>query len=254
MNKVVNIEQAQGETFATQDHGNAYAALIAARQEFESVLKSSSSHTGKYADMTEVLRATDGPLARHGLLLTHRQVIIDGHLYLSSEVVHASSGQTIGPTLFYINKVGELLGKQPYQAMGSGLTYGRRYNTYSLLNLAAEDNDGAIEQRRLDDQRKAQQQEAERRKAEGQTALDAFADGAGDDMVTLRDGKDASQVKASEVCDALVSTVNSWKNAEHARSVLTENAAVISNSGCVAEIRLAFEEAWGAEVHKGIWD
>lgn len=167
MNKQAKPKAAEAPV-STTTHTNIYAALIAARAEFSAILKASKGHNYKYADLVEILNNVQEPLANHGLFVVNEHELVDGHVYLSTRIVHAPTQQEVGPSRFYLHEVGKLDDKQPYQKIGVGSTYGRRYNLNALLNLAAEDNDGAVrareQQKREDAQRDAHQREAAQRR------------------------------------------------------------------------------------------
>lgn len=88
----------------------------------------------KYADLASVLDAVRGPLSKHGLALIGE--IVDGHMvtriycgeqWVESEVRLALDTST---------------GRTPVQALGSALTYLRRYVLQTMTGIAADDDDG----------------------------------------------------------------------------------------------------------------
>lgn len=114
-----------------------HKALIAARREFQPVLKDKKADAGRkgsyrYATLEGLLEAVGPALDRHGLMLL-QPLDVNG---LRSEVVHPESGTSI---------VGIMpmptIGGDP-QAWGSTLSYARRYAALALLGIVAEDDDG----------------------------------------------------------------------------------------------------------------
>ena len=116
-------------------------ALITARQTFAPVRRQSAAQIGQsrsysYADMSTVLEAVMQPLLDHGLVVL--QALDAETSTLLTRLVH-TSGE-------WVESSYPLQMDQPPQALGSAVTYGRRYSLQSLLCLAAEDDDGAAAQ------------------------------------------------------------------------------------------------------------
>lgn len=88
----------------------------------------------KYADLATILDAIEKDMASFGLLLSSRTELIEGVLYTRTYVMHKDS-QEVMESIFPV------FGSKP-QEVGSSITYARRYNIQSLMNLAAEDDDG----------------------------------------------------------------------------------------------------------------
>lgn len=125
------------------------AALARAQGEFPPIRKnrtadvqtrSGGSYRYGFADLATVLAAVRPALARHELALTQNPNvrIIDGATFVGVETILAhSSGASIATVL-------ELsVGDSTPQAIGSGLTFARRYSILALLGIAAEEDDDA---------------------------------------------------------------------------------------------------------------
>lgn len=142
-------------------------ALARAQGEFETIGKGRTAHVqGKrkdgspvsysytFADLAAVLEAVRPALARHELALVQLPNVhlVDGAAFVGVETILAhSSGSSIAAML-------ELpVDTATPQAIGSGLTYCRRYSLLALLGIAAEDED--------DDAQRAQPRGAETRTA-----------------------------------------------------------------------------------------
>jgi hypothetical protein len=89
----------------------------------------------KYATFESVLEAVMPPLWENGFVLTHQTERVAAGSLLITKITHTSE-QWIG-TIFPIS---EEVASNP-QKMGSALTYGKRYNTSSLTNVATEEDD-----------------------------------------------------------------------------------------------------------------
>jgi hypothetical protein len=89
----------------------------------------------KYADLSVILTAIENDAAKVGLVITSRLDITSaGERILITELEHKDSMERIA-------SIFPVFGAKP-QEIGSSVTYARRYNIQSLLNLAAEDDDG----------------------------------------------------------------------------------------------------------------
>ena len=95
----------------------------------------------KYADLPAVLDVIDDPLADHGLsaVQTTEEAGEPPRLVLRTWIADADSGERVGP-----ETVLPVLCVRPNdpQALGSAITYARRYALVTLLGLAPEDDDG----------------------------------------------------------------------------------------------------------------
>jgi hypothetical protein len=101
-----------------------------------------------YADLADVIECYRAPLSKHGLALAQATRVENGHIVLTTKLLH-SSGQWLDSeypiTIF----------NRP-QEQGSAITYARRYAVTALLGIAAEDDDdGAAAQEGTPKQAKA---------------------------------------------------------------------------------------------------
>jgi hypothetical protein len=143
-----------------------HAALLAARREFDPVLKDLQNphFKSKFASLSSVLAATDSALAKYGLcLIQYTRVRENGAVLLITELVHVETNGTISSEYL-------LTPCKPNdpQAMGGALTYARRYSALAILGVAPEDDDGETAAGRGRDRQKKP-----RRNRDQPTALDA---------------------------------------------------------------------------------
>ncbi|MFO0687493.1 MAG: ERF family protein [Myxococcota bacterium] len=123
------------------------AALARAQGEFGTIRKAHTAQvqtrTGgaysySFADLAAVLEAVRPALSKHELALVQLPAVrmVDGAAFVAVETILAhSSGASISTTL-------ELpVDAATPQAIGSGMTYARRYSVLALLGIAAEDED-----------------------------------------------------------------------------------------------------------------
>lgn len=90
----------------------------------------------KYADLAEIIDTTRETLAKHGLSVVQTTLVSDGVFVLRTTLLH-TSGQFIHgdyPLPMVLDKP---------QAMGSALTYARRYSLAAIANISAEEDDDA---------------------------------------------------------------------------------------------------------------
>lgn len=132
-------------------------ALAAAQGEFPPIPKNREVNAGprryKYAELATILSAVTPVLAKNGLAVTQRMDVNEHGTMLVTDLRHVG-GEVISSCLpLYMD------GLQP-QALGSLLTYLKRYSLTSLLNVAADEDDDAHiaqEQPKSSDQRQPRQ-------------------------------------------------------------------------------------------------
>lgn len=104
--------------------------------------KSNPHYKSKYASLEAIIDATRDQLSQNGLCVVH---IIEGEK-LESRLLH-TSGQWVA------SSIPLFLDKRSPQAVGSALTYARRYNMCCLLNInAGEDDDAEIAEMVISDE------------------------------------------------------------------------------------------------------
>ncbi len=113
------------------------AALAKAQGEIEGAHKDSANpfFRSKYADLASVWDACRGPLSKHGLSIIQLPRA-EGSMVTMTTVLMHSSGQWIGGDLTATAK------DDGPQAIGSVMTYLRRYMLQALVGVAPDDDDG----------------------------------------------------------------------------------------------------------------
>lgn len=134
--------QYEEETLESGDCNELYGALAKAQGEFKTAHESTTNSffKSRYADFEEVVSASRPALSKHGLAVL--QIIRrndQGQNILHSRLSH-SSGQWIASVML-INP-----SKEDVQAMGSYITYLKRYAYAALVGVvsSAEDDDAEI--------------------------------------------------------------------------------------------------------------
>lgn len=110
-----------------------YQKILEAKKEIGKVAKNAKNPHFKntYADLNALIDAVEPILLDKGLVLL--QPIKDGKVY--TQIIDAESDELV-------ESVMELTTGGTPQAMGSQITYYRRYTLQSLLSLMSEDDDG----------------------------------------------------------------------------------------------------------------
>ena len=124
-----------------------YGALAKAQIEMTNASKNVDNAylKSKYADLASVMDAAKPHLAKHGLCVIQRLITQEGELYLQTILGHAS-GQSIESTVkVEVKEAGGSNQKTNYMhALGSSLSYLRRYSYAALVGVAVgtTDDDG----------------------------------------------------------------------------------------------------------------
>lgn len=121
---------------------NLYKALAGFQQEVGTIGKDSKGYGYDYASLEHIVEVATPVLKKHGLGFSQP---LDGQS-IKTIVFHIESGEAIESTLDIPQGV-ELKGMNEFQALGSGITYLRRYSLASILGLVTdEDSDASGEQ------------------------------------------------------------------------------------------------------------
>jgi hypothetical protein len=112
-----------------------YTKLLEAKKEIGKATKNATNphFKNKYVDINALIDTVESILLSKGLVLL--QPIKDGKVY--TIIVDAESEQSIESFI-------ELPTSGTPQAMGSAITYFRRYTLQSLLSMQAQDDDGQL--------------------------------------------------------------------------------------------------------------
>lgn len=114
------------------------AALAKAQGQIDDASKDSVNphFKNRYADLASVRAAIRRPLSENGIAYVQLPRSTEKSVEVETILIHAESGQSIGETLRMP------LQQQTPQAVGSALSYARRYALMSIVGLAADDDDG----------------------------------------------------------------------------------------------------------------
>lgn len=132
------------------------AALAACQAACEAPKKTSTNphFKSKFADLASVMAVLHEPLAANGLAIVQSPSLVDGKVVTVQTTLYHKSGESLdcGTLSMPTERPGP-------QAVGSAITYARRYALMAVFGLAGEDDDGesaeqrkpAKEKRTLDD-------------------------------------------------------------------------------------------------------
>ena len=123
--------------------GKLFTALAKAQADIKGAAKDSVNphFKSQYADLASVWEACRGPLTKHELSIL-QPVDADGAAVKVTTILAHSSGEWVKDTLTIRAQ------QETPQAVGSAITYGRRYGLAAMVGIAPEDDDGEAAQAR----------------------------------------------------------------------------------------------------------
>lgn len=109
-------------------------ALVKAQREIDSAIKDSANpfFKSRYADLSAVIDAIKEPLNKHGISFV--QLVEDN--VVETYLFHESGEYIGGRTNIIVAKMNDP------QAMGSAITYAKRYGLQAIVGLPTADDDG----------------------------------------------------------------------------------------------------------------
>ena len=102
------------------------------------IKKDAKGGRGTYATLAQVVNYVD----EQGYELQWPTQLIDGRLYVDTAVKKKGTDKWIASNCLIPVEVGDSRGMSVMQALGSALTYARRYSTCGAFGLATTDDDG----------------------------------------------------------------------------------------------------------------
>lgn len=120
-----------------------YGALLEVQKEIRNPENSAVNPfaKSKYAPLNEILNMVRPLLNKNGLILIQNTGTDDGVAYVQTIIAH-ESGEELSFDRLYLKDERQ---SNPVQAMGSAISYGRRYQLTSILGIAGEeDTDGNV--------------------------------------------------------------------------------------------------------------
>lgn len=131
------------------------AAMSKLQGEIEDANKDSSGYGYKYADLSQVLGIIRPLLSKNGLSFTQHVSNADDKIMIETMVMH-SSGQWMSSEIAMPPVPSKSMNAA--QAVGSIITYGRRYALTAIFGITQTDDDGAPEKHHAEHSKKAEQE------------------------------------------------------------------------------------------------
>lgn len=119
-----------------QNNSTIYQAILEFQKNSGAVIMSAVNprFKSKYASLTDIQKAIRKPLADAGLVIVHQ---LGENNTMTSSLIHAETGQSISSTYNLIVQRNDM------QALGSAITYAKRYAVAALLDIVTDiDDDG----------------------------------------------------------------------------------------------------------------
>ncbi len=112
--------------------------LLKVKSELDSVMKKADNpfFRSKYADLNAHIDAVQPLLDKNKLILLQPTCRDARGSYVRTIIMDSESGQSV------VSELDLILTKNDMQALGSAVTYARRYTLGALLAMQAEDDDG----------------------------------------------------------------------------------------------------------------
>lgn len=120
------------------------AAFAAMQPEIPVIAERGRTDKASYAELEDIVEAIRPILAKHGFALSHRTEWPDpSRVRIVGILTHREGHQRTSEFLSSADSSGS---KNAIQALGSAVSYGRRYTTKDLLNIVTrrEDDDGLV--------------------------------------------------------------------------------------------------------------
>jgi hypothetical protein len=114
------------------------AAVLKAQKAMGAAMKDSKNpfFKSKYADLNSVIDAGMPALHDNGVSVLQAQAVVEGNPFVETILLHESGEWMSSLTPIIVAKDNDP------QALGSAISYARRYGLQSFLTLKAEDDDG----------------------------------------------------------------------------------------------------------------
>jgi hypothetical protein len=127
----------QSRTQCSSEIGTLAGALAKAQGEMASAAKANINphFKSRYADLASIWDACRVPLSKNGLAVL-QPVRADGAKVTITTIIAHSSGQWLSESLTMTAQ------QNTPQAVGSAITYGRRYGLSAMVGIAPDDDDG----------------------------------------------------------------------------------------------------------------
>ena len=141
LERMERLIQMKMQIEAQQARKSYYGAFSQLQSELPNATRNGHGHTGKkYARFEDVIDALRPHLSAHGFSLSHKVNTEGGQIRVTGILAHADGHAEQTEMVLPPDTSG---GKTPVHAMGSSISYGKRYVTLTLTGIATDDDDDA---------------------------------------------------------------------------------------------------------------
>ncbi len=123
-------------------------AMVKAMSEIPSFAETTNGHKFKYATFESINAVVKPILAKHGLFMSFTTDFKEGGVMVTAVITHKDGHAKQSTGLYPFDTSGS---KNDIQAVGSSISYGKRYQQNALLNITThgEDDDGFASQQKI---------------------------------------------------------------------------------------------------------
>lgn len=123
-------------------------AMVEALAEIPSFEESTDGYNFKYATFESINKVVKPILAKHGLFVNFTTNFQDGGVFVTAIITHKDGHREQSTGLYPFDTSGQ---KNQIQAVGSAISYGKRYQQNALLNISThgEDDDGFASEKKI---------------------------------------------------------------------------------------------------------
>ena len=111
--------------FNSNETKNIIKSLIKVQSELTNLTKDTQAYNYKYVKLDKLIDAVKETLNKNGIFLTQMPIGGDSEIGVKTTLFH-TSGEWISTEV--LSPIAELKGQNTYQAIGSAITYFRRYS------------------------------------------------------------------------------------------------------------------------------
>lgn len=141
VDKLMRLVEMQDQIRRQQSKTAYLDAFARLQSDLPAAIKRGKSHNGMYARYEDIIEAIRPQLAKHGFSISHRVSNTADSVTVTGILGHSAGHSEETQITLPADKSGS---KNPVQAIGSAVSYGKRYVTLTLTGIATEgeDDDG----------------------------------------------------------------------------------------------------------------
>ncbi len=142
IDKMERLLQMQERIHNRAAHAAYVTAFAEMQTELPSIVERGEGHSSTYAKWEDINEAIKPVLSKHGFGLSFRSACVDTGIQITAVLAHCDGHSEETSYTFPADTSGS---KNAIQAVGSSMSYGKRYTASAILNLVShgEDDDGS---------------------------------------------------------------------------------------------------------------